>query len=214
MPLIRLWGFYQQTAAHSLPTQEDIAAACARVDYRQIQLRGHTVRIGETQEIVTGSFLKAYAVDCLANKLLESGVRDAIINAGSSTIRAINPAEHPYIEVSVHEPESETQLFTLKIANQCYSTSAQSKTAQRIGGKSYGHILDPRTGFPSENRLLGIVSRDCMTGDMLSTALYNETPAGFLDKISRLPEAWQASGFLMDARGELTFSPEFTARYT
>jgi thiamine biosynthesis lipoprotein len=210
MPLLRLWGFWQ--TRQTLPTPEDIAAARSRVNYRQIQTRGHAVCIGKTQEIITGSFLKAYAVDRLADKLRESGIHDAIINAGSSTICAINCAENPYSEVSVHEPESDKHLFTLKIANQCYATSAQTKTAVHIDGKSYGHILDPRTGFPSGNRLLGIISRNGMTGDMLSTALYNETPTGFLDKISRLPADWQITGFLMDAHGNLTFSPGFAAQ--
>ena len=96
------------------------------------------------------------------------------------------------------DPESEVQLFKLDISNQCYSTSSQTKTFVDIDGSKYGHILNPKTGFPSKVKQIGIVSDDCMIGDILSTALFNETADRFIEKMNILSQYYNIEGFMID----------------
>lgn len=208
MPLIRLWGFYKDEQRR-IPSIKEIEDVKKRVDYRRIEINGKKVRIEKGQEIITGSFIKAYAVDRLAERMLELGINDAIINAGGSTIMAINNESHPRWQVMVRHPQTEEVLFKLNIANQAYSTSSQAKTFVTIDGKEYGHILNPITGFPSANKHVGIISDNCMIGDMISTALFNESAEGFLKKIDLLSEYYNIKGFMIDSDNNIIYTQDF-----
>lgn len=94
MPLIRLWGFYRSDGL-TVPSQADIDRVRRLVDCRRIEIDDHCVRIAPGQELITGSFLKAYATDCAVDRLRQEGISDAIINAGGSTICALNDERHP-----------------------------------------------------------------------------------------------------------------------
>ena len=103
------------------------------------------------------------------------------------------------------------------------SNTAQSPASRRIeglldgnsfveiGGKRYGHILNPQTGYPSSNKMVGVVTESAMLGDMVSTGLFTETPAGFLEKMRRLQKDFSIEGFLMDEAGHITRSAGFGA---
>lgn len=208
MPLIRLWGFYKDEQRR-IPSIKEIEDVKKLVDYRRIEIDGKKVRIEKGQEIITGSFIKAYAVDRLTERMLELGINDAIINAGGSTIMAINNESHPRWQVMVRHPQTEEVLFKLNIANQAYSTSSQAKTFVTIDGKEYGHILNPITAFPSANKHVGIISDNCMIGDMISTALFNESAEGFLKKIDLLSEYYSIKGFMIDSDNNIIYTQDF-----
>lgn len=210
MPLIRLWGFYRDDM-HRLPTDAELAQVLPLVDDNRIEMRGNAVRIAKGQEIVTGSFIKAYAVDRLSQKMREMGITDAIVNAGGSTIVAINNASHPFWQASVELPRKDDPLFMLNITNQAYSTSAQGDSFVEIAGKRYGHILNPQTGRPSTNRMVGVITESAILGDMLSTGLFNETPANFLQKMEQLRQSHLIEGFLMDETGQIVQTAGFDA---
>lgn len=97
------------------------------------------------------------------------------------------------------------------IANGVYSTSAQGDSFVEIGGKRYGHILNPQTGYPSSNKMVGVVTESAMLGDMVSTGLFNESAAGFLEKMQLLQKDFSIEGFLMDEAGNITRSAGFGA---
>lgn len=209
MPLIRLWGFYRSEGLR-IPTRAEIERVKQDVNYRRIELKGNRVRIGKGQEIITGSFIKAYAVDRLKEKMIGLGIKDAIVNAGGSTILGINNETHPSWQVAVRDSENDTFLFQLNIGNACYSTSSQSKTFLEIDNQRYGHIISPTTGMPSLNRHVGLISNNCMVGDILSTGLYNLTADHFLNKIAHLKAFYpELEGFLIDEKGKITYSRGF-----
>lgn len=206
MPLIRLWGFYRSEGL-TVPTQEAIEETRKRVDYRRIEIDGSRVRIGKDQEIITGSFLKAYAVDKMVATMQREGLDDAIINAGGSTIYALCNENHPAWPVNVRETEEDRLLFQLPLAHGCYTTSSQENTFVDIDGKRYGHILNPLTGFPSDNRQVGILTDNCMQGDILSTGLFLEDRHGFAKQIDELKRRIHIDGFIIDGNG-LTYQTE------
>ncbi|EGK02835.1 FAD:protein FMN transferase [Dysgonomonas gadei] len=210
MPLLRLWGFYKDRQ-RGIPSSEELIAAKKLIDYRRIEIEGNRVRIAEGQEIITGSFIKAFAVDKLVEKMANIDITDAIINAGGSTIRAINNESHPAWQVIARNPDDEQLLFNLDISNQCFSTSSQDKTFVNIEGIKYGHILNPKTGFPSTTKQIGIISDSCMVGDILSTALFNETAEGFLQKADMLAPYFTFEGFIIDENNRMTCTKGFDA---
>ena len=205
MPLIRLWGFYKQTPI--LPSFDEIKKAKRLVDYKKIIIdkKKKRVKLEKNQEIITGSFIKAYAIEKMVQEMKKIGIKDAIVNAGGSSIIAIDElgiiAENPEDEKEVlrnvngmptritkykYSGNGDNDLFEIKIKNMSYSTSNQKNTYLIIDNEKYGHIISPKTGFPSQNKQVGVITKSAFFGDVISTGLYNQTPEGFYKIMERL----------------------------
>ena len=208
MPLLKLWGFYKNNPL-KIPSREEIEKVKEKVDYKRIEIdkENKRVRIGKGQEIITGSFMKAYAVEKMCMRMKEIGITDAIVNAGGSSIVAINDDKN--IKWGIIVEGNGKDLFDINIRNESYSTSDQFNTYLEIDGKKYGHILSARTGYPSQNRQIGIVTGNAFVGDVISTGLYNQTPEEFLRIMEEISSEMKIEGFLMDRNGKIFYSSGF-----
>ena len=225
MPLIRLWGFYKQNPI--LPSLDKIKKVKRLVDYKKIIIdkKRNRVKIEKNQEIITGSFIKAYAIEKIVEEMKKIGIKDAIVNAGGSSIIAINEwgiiAENPEEEREILRNEKGmpikitqnqyagndeyNDLFEIKIKNKSFSTSNQKNTYLLINNEKYGHIISPKTGFPSQNKQVGIITKSAFFGDIISTGMYNQTPEKFYKIMGKLSEEMEISGFLIDKEGEIFY---------
>ena len=225
MPLIRLWGFYKQTPI--LPSFDKIKKAKRLVDYKKmiIDKKKKRVKIGKNQEIITGSFIKAYAIEKIAQEMRNIGIKDAIVNAGGSSIVAIdewgiiveNPEEEREIlrnkkgmpikitQNQYADNDEYNDLFEIKIKNKSFSTSNQKNTYLLINNEKYGHIISPKTGFPSQNKQVGVITESAFLGDIISTGMYNQTPSKFYEIMEKLSEEMEISGFLSDKEGKIFY---------
>ena len=225
MPLIRLWGFYKQNPI--LPSLDKIKKAKRLVDYKKIIIdkKRKRVKIEKNQEIITGSFIKAYAIEKIVEEMKKIGIKDAIVNAGGSSIIAINEwgiiTENPEEEREILRNEKGmpikitqnqyadndeyNDLFEIKIKNKSFSTSNQKNTYILINNEKYGHIISPKTGFPSQNKQVGVITENAFFGDIISTGLYNQTPCKFYEIMGKLSKEMEISGFLIDKDGEIFY---------
>ena len=197
MPLIRLWGFYKQNPV--LPCFEKIKKVKRLVDYKKI------------------------IIDKKRNRV-KIGIKDAIVNAGGSSIIAIDEwgiiAENPEDEKEVlrningmpvritkyeYSGNGDNDLFEIKIKNMSYSTSNQKNTYLMINNEKYGNIISPKTGFPSQNKQVGVITENAFFGDIISTGLYNQTPEGFYEIMEKLSCEMEISGFLIDKSGKIHY---------
>ena len=211
MPLIRLWGFYGKEH-YTIPSFHKIEEIKKKVDYKKIEIDPVNLKVksGTGQEIITGSFIKAFALDMAAVKLLELGISNAVINAGGSSIRGFNNSLKKEWIISVSDPDNFNEdLFDLRLENMSYSKSAQGNSFVEINDKKYGHIINPFTGYPSENKAVGIITADSFAGDILSTGLFNCEPEKFLELIKDLKKEMYIEGFLMDKDRKIYYSEGF-----
>ena len=225
MPLIRLWGFYKQNPI--LPFLDKIKKVKRLVDYKKIIIdkKRNRVKIEKNQEIITGSFIKAYAIEKIVEEMKKIGIKDAIVNAGGSSIIAIDEwgiiAENPEEEKEIMRNEKGmpikitqnqyadndeyNDLFEIKIKNKSFSTSNQKNTYILINNEKYGHIISPKTGFPSQNKQVGVITENAFFSDIISTGLYNQTPCKFYEIMGKLSKEMEISGFLIDKDGEIFY---------
>ena len=225
MPLIRLWGFYKQNPI--LPFLDKIKKVKRLVDYKKIIIdkKRNRVKIEKNQEIITGSFIKAYAIEKIVEEMKKIGIKDAIVNAGGSSIIAINEwgiiTENPEEEREIlrnkkgmpikitqnqyADNDEYNDLFEIKIKNKSFSTSNQKNTYILINNEKYGHIISPKTGFPSQNKQVGVITENAFFGDIISTGLYNQTPCKFYEIMGKLSKEMEISGFLIDKDGEIFY---------
>nr|WP_322626457.1 FAD:protein FMN transferase [uncultured Flavobacterium sp.] len=191
MPLLRLWGFYHKDNL-SVPSKSAINVALEKVDYRKIELKEDKVRISHGQEIITGSFIKSFAVDKLISFLKSKGITDAVVNAGGSTIYGINDETHPTWKINIpNVNDAKETLRQITISNQCFSLSACANNNIVINGKKYGHILNSKTGYPVSTMQVGVWSNEAFLGDVLSTALFAVERNNLTETTKRLQSVYE-----------------------
>jgi thiamine biosynthesis lipoprotein len=156
-PLMKLWGFYRQS--YRVPHQAEIRAVLGRIGYKHIHLdpAHRTVRFDAPVEMDPGGIGKGYAVDRMASILRQDGVTMGLISAGRSSIYAIGapPAEPRGWHILLPDPRHPKQnAEELYLKDQSMSTSGTTEKFFIAGGKTYAHIMDPRTGMPVEGMLM------------------------------------------------------------
>jgi thiamine biosynthesis lipoprotein len=158
-PLMKTWGFSKGPGR--LPSGDEVAAALAKVGCRHLALAParRAVRFDmEGVEINPGGIGKGYAVDRMVAILRNKGFNTALVMASSSSIYGMGspPGQPRGWKVSIRNPRrprrhAAAELF---LKDMSLSTSASYAQSFRAGGRSYSHIMDPRTGCPAQGMLL------------------------------------------------------------
>lgn len=163
-PLMKVWGFYRGSG--HLPHHAEVAAALARVGYRHILLdaQAGTVRLDRPgMELDPGGIGKGYAVDRMAEVLKRYGVEAAQVAGADSSIYAMGapPAEPRGWPVEIKDPWNPLRVATeVFLKDESLSTSGRYEKFFRAEGRTYAHIMDPRTGYPSRGSVaVSVIAR-------------------------------------------------------
>jgi thiamine biosynthesis lipoprotein len=175
-PLMRTWGFFRGQGRY--PTDEELCLSRKNVGWEKIHLDRATRTIhfaAPELEVDLGAIGKGYAVDRIVKVLLETGVDTALVDAGSSTLHALNaPPGKSGWTVRVPKPgdRSET-ISTVTLRNESLSTSGSYEKFFELGGNKYCHVMDPRSGRPVPGVLQTcLIAADSTTTDALSNAMF------------------------------------------
>ena len=102
------------------------------------------------------------------------GAGSGIINAsGDLTAWGQKPSGEDWM-VAIVNPLNKTKVFSwLPIKNKSIVTSGNYERFINFDGKSYSHIIDPRTGYPSQGILsVTIVTENAELADALATSVF------------------------------------------
>jgi thiamine biosynthesis lipoprotein len=174
-PLVRAWGFI---GGHPhVPSASEAAAAFRRVGARQLRFdaaAGTLAFANPGVRIDLGGIAKGYAVDAAAESLRAHGVTDALVNL-TGNMRALgHPAGANAWRIGIRDPRDRLPYFArLELSEQGISTSAKYQQFVAANGKTYGHIMDPRTGRPAEGLLsVTLVATGAFEVDSWDTPLF------------------------------------------
>lgn len=174
-PLMRAWGL--AGGEGKIPSRPDLETARARVGAGHIILNEADFTVAFEQEgmqIDLGAIGKGYAIERAVEVLRESGVKSALIHGGTSTIYALGaPPDANAWRVAIFDPVRKSALpDALDLRDCSVSVSAVHGKSFTLDGREYGHVIDPRTGEPTNAALLAAVWGPSPTDtDALSTAL-------------------------------------------
>ena len=155
-PLMKVWGFYKGSG--HLPQQGEVHEALERVGYRNILLdpKTNTVRFAkEGVEMDPGGIGKGYAVDKMVDILKQDGVRSALVSASGSSIYGLGaPPNEAGWKIKIRDPKDASKsVAEVLLHDNSLSTSGSYEKFFFAEGRMYSHIMDPRTGYPSEGML-------------------------------------------------------------
>jgi thiamine biosynthesis lipoprotein len=173
-PLSRCWGFLQREGR--LPSADAIDHARSRVGAGAIRLdkTRNTIRFDRRGlELNLGAIGKGYALDRVAITMRQAGATDALLSAGQSSLLAIGGRDRGW-HVDVVSPSAMNgghRLAQVWLRDAALGTSGAGEQFVIVDGTRYGHVIDPRTGWPAS----GVVSASAIASraadaDALSTA--------------------------------------------
>lgn len=184
-PLLRCWGLLGRRDGN-LPAPEALTAARAMCGMDLVELRpaNRTVRFVRPGVMLDlGAIGKGYAIDRAVEVLRETGVNNALIHGGTSTVYALgHPPEAGHWRIAIGDPLATATDYPSEIAlrDESLSVSAVSAKCFTANGRVLGHIIDPRTGEPATRAwLTAVVLPSATETDALSTALLVRGADGF-----------------------------------
>lgn len=175
-PLWELWGFSRREGR--LPSEAELAEARKSVGGHLVELdpQHQTVRLAHPGvRLSLGSVGKGYALDRAAEALEAAGVGDFLLHGGLSSMLARgSKAGGVGWQVAIRDPlRPQQRLLEIRLGNRALGTSGSAFQFFRHQGRRYGHILDPRTGWPAEGvHLVSVLAPTAALADALSTAFY------------------------------------------
>ena len=186
--LLAVWNHAGMAAGgeQAIPAAARIADALARCGMRRLLRLDHdagTVRFAEAGlRLDAGAIGKGYALEQAGMVLREQGIGSALMHGGTSTVLALggDAAGQPW-KVAIRDPAgARGMVATAALAGTSLSVSAVHGRAFTAGGRRYGHVIDPRTGWPVQGNLLAaVIHQSATASDAWSTALLVLGRAGF-----------------------------------
>ncbi|MCG8566462.1 MAG: FAD:protein FMN transferase [Desulfobacterales bacterium] len=177
-PLVDLWGFGTRDRKPALPPAQAVDQALARMGFSHIRIQDQSLtktRPGITLDL--GSIAKGYGVDAIGELLFRGGIKNYLVEIGGELRAHGKNRKGRTWSVGISRPNkkySQQGIFkVITLDNQSVATSGNYRNFYEKDGKTYSHIIDPRTGYPVENQVVSatVIAPDCTLADGLATAL-------------------------------------------
>ena len=173
-PVVRLWR--RSRRSQLLPSQAELTAARALVDYRLVTLDPveRTVRLAKPGMLLDlGGIAKGYAAEAVQTVLKQHGIARALVAAGGDIAVSGPPPGKPGWEIGIARAPGETADGpTLIVHDAGVSTSGDAEQYVEIGGKRYSHIVDPRTGLGlTDSWQVTVIAPNATTSDGMTKVL-------------------------------------------
>ena len=197
----QIWKFDGSNAV--MPDADLIEASVSKIGYNQVQLNKEQSTVFLPQngmKIGFGAIGKGYAADRAKQLLVARGVEGGIINAsGDMNTWGTQPDGSPWT-IGIINPMNKEKVFSwFSLEHNAVVTSGNYEKFIRIDGKRYSHIIDPRTGIPSNGIIsCTIFASKTELADALATATFVMGVESGLFLINQLPNT---EAILIDDKG-------------
>jgi thiamine biosynthesis lipoprotein len=174
LPLIRIWNWKADPPV--IPTAEAIAAALKLTGWPKVKREPGRVFLPQKgMALDFGGFGKEYAVDLVSLIAKDHGIRDCLVDFGHDLRGSGAPPGRPAWHIGLEDPEAPgTHWASVGLSNKSIASSGDYIRSFTLGGKRYGHIIDPRTGWPVANGCTQatVIADTCLQAGMLSTSAF------------------------------------------
>ncbi len=214
--LVGLWSFHRDKPGGPIPDAGAIGKL-VRANPRMGDLSvsaGRVTSANPSVQLDFGGYAKGHALDRAAEILHANGIGNALINVGGNIMALGQSAGRPW-RVAIEAPRGDGLLGTVELNDgEALGTSGDYRRFYEIDGKRYGHIIDPRSGYP----VPGVQSVTVLVSPQAGAGALSDAASKpiFIEGIGRWKEAAAqmgiSSAILVDFEGRIHMTPELKAR--
>ncbi len=201
LPLMRLWDY--KAAAPRIPSAAEIAEARRLVGWNKVERRPGGVRLPVSgMALDFGGWGKEYAVDVVAGIARHHGIGTALVDFGHDLHGIGSAPGKPGWHIGLEDPTRPGTACwgSLAVKDRSVACSGDYLRGFTLNGVRYGHIVDPRTGYPVAHgaRQVTVIAATCLQAGILSTTAFILNPA---EGIRYIQETMGAEGCILTASG-------------
>ena len=120
---------------------------------------------------------KGDALDRIAARLQADGISDFLLHGGSSSVVAVGDQEEGsglgWAVGIAHPTKPKRRLGGIWLRNRALATSGSGKQFFHHRGRRYGHVIDPRTGYPAGDLMsLTVIMESAADADACATGFF------------------------------------------
>ena len=188
--LRRAWNF----KSGNIPPDDIIQQLMTQIGWHKLEWHRPTLTFTVPEmEIDLGGVVKEYAVDRAAALCQEMGILHGIVNLGGD-IRVIGPHYDgsPWKIAIRHPRKPDALLQTLLLHSGALASSGDYERCIVLNGTRYGHVLNPKTGWPVNHMAaVSVIGEFCVVAGSVSTIgmLKEAQGPAWLNELG-LPHLW------------------------
>ncbi|MEZ5504225.1 MAG: FAD:protein FMN transferase [Halioglobus sp.] len=189
--LRRAWNFRSGRP----PAGPEIEALLPLVGWDKVQWSNDEVYLPRAgMELDFGGCVKEYAADSAAIKLRGSGVIAALVDLGGDMAAVGVPRGTSGWPVGIRHPAGRRRAVArLMLPEGGLASSGDYERCLEIDGKRYGHILNPRTGWPAGGLVaVSVLAQQCLVAGSSATIAMLQPADEALDWLAGLGLPWLA----------------------
>ena len=188
--LRQAWRFGQGV----LPDEAQIYGLLGRIGWHRLRWTPPLLEFPVAgMELDFGGIVKEYAVDRAAALCRQAGVNHGLVNLGGD-IKLVGPRADggPWRVGIAHPRQQAATLQTLALREGAVASSGDYERCIVVEGVRYGHVLNPKTGWPVRHlAAVSVVGDFCVVAGSASTIamLKEEQGPAWLEDLG-LPHLW------------------------
>ncbi len=212
--LINLWQFHKHQEADIQPPDNEIILALVGQKPRMSDLSfnqsNQLLNTNPSVSLNFGAFAKGYGIGLEIEKLKKLGIHNAVINAGGD-LTVIGQHGDRAWNIGIRDPRSDQIMASVSLNNnESVFTSGDYERVYIYQGRRYHHILDPNTGYPTQDaQSVTVISDNPGLADAAATAIF---VAGSEDWPSIAKKMGVRYVMLVDSKGDIQLSPAMEKR--
>lgn len=204
----KVWNFNNNEV--NIPHEEAILASIAKINYKDIALNAEAQTVylkKKGMKIGFGAIGKGYAANRAKQVMQDHGANAGVVNAGGDLLSWGNNMDGQPWSIGIADPNDENKMLVwLNISDMAVVTSGDYERYVTIKGKRYGHIINPKTGWPVQGlKSATIICRDAELADALATTVFVLGEKEGLELINTLEGV---EGILINDKDEMIYSDQ------
>jgi thiamine biosynthesis lipoprotein len=178
-PLVDLWGFGPNPGEKKMPAAGAIKERLDRVGFDRIQIKAPNFIVKNSASITLdlNSIAKGFAVDQVSQLIAAGGFENYLVEIGGEVYAAGLRKDGKNWRIGINKPQKDAAFNevykVVSLSNKAFATSGDYRNFFEIDKVRYSHVIDPRTGYPVSNGIVGvsIIANNCTLADGLATAV-------------------------------------------
>ena len=204
-PLIRLWKIAD---GGDIPDKDEINRAQGLINYKDIiidEKQGTIFLRKKGMSIDLGGIAKGYASDRAKAVLKQHGIASGIVAVAGDISAFGRKVDGSKWRIGIQHPRKKDEFIgVIELQDEAVSTSGDYERFFIKDGRRYHHIIDPKTGEPSDKcQSATVIAKEGTATDALSTGIFIMGPEKGIALVDRLKDV---EAVIVDAKGNVKVS--------